>query len=149
MSLDDLYQEVILDHFRKPRCQGCLSAPDAAATLFNPLCGDQINLTVKSADNSIQAIAFAGHGCSISQASASMMAHLCQGKTLDEGRALIASFKQMMRGEKQGDDLPELGDAAALQGVRRFSAKAKCAMLCCEALEKCITSLAVEKSPEK
>jgi nitrogen fixation NifU-like protein len=139
MSLEDLYQEVILDHFRKPRCHACIAAPTQTATLYNPLCGDQIALTIKLDGNKVAEIGFGGQGCSISQASASMMSELCHGKTLAEIRELIESFRAMMRGEKHGEDLPQLGDAAALEGVRKFSARVKCAMLAWEAIEKCLS----------
>ena len=138
MSLDDLYQEVILDHFRKPRCQGCVSNPSGEATLFNPLCGDQISLSLKLEGEKIQDLGFTGHGCSISQASASMMADACRGKDVSIARSLGEDFKAMMRGEKKAEDLPDLGDAAALEGVRKFSARVKCALLAWEALEKCL-----------
>lgn len=138
MQLDNLYQEVILDHYKHPRCHGCLAHSNAQAALFNPLCGDQIQLTVTLQDNKLEEIGFSGHGCSISQASASMMSDLCKGKALPEVEALIASFRGLMRGEKSGDDAPELGDAVALEGVRKFSARVKCAMLAWEALEKCL-----------
>ena len=139
MSLEDLYQEVILDHFRNPRCHGCVSHATQTATLYNPLCGDQIALTIKLESGKVSEIGFGGQGCSISQASASMMSDLCKGKTLEEVRALIQSFRSMMRGEKHGEDLPQLGDAAALEGVRKFSARVKCAMLAWEAIEKCLS----------
>lgn len=138
MSLDDLYQEVLLDHFRNPRCHGCVSNPSGEATLYNPLCGDQIILTLKVGGEKIEDLAFGGHGCSISQASASMMAEACKGRSVDEVQALADKFRAMMRGEKEADDLPELGDVAALQGVRKFSARVKCALLAWEALEKCL-----------
>ena len=138
MSLDDLYQEVILDHFRKPRCQGCVANPSGEATLFNPLCGDQISLTVKLDGSKIQDLGFTGQGCSISQASASMMADVCRGKDIAGARSLGEGFRAMMRGEKSAESLPELGDAAALEGVRRFSARVKCALLAWEALDKCL-----------
>ncbi|NDC38323.1 MAG: SUF system NifU family Fe-S cluster assembly protein [Proteobacteria bacterium] len=138
MSLDDLYQEVLLDHFRNPRCHGCVTNPSGEATLVNPLCGDQVVLTVRVANNAIEDLAFGGHGCSISQASASMMAEACKGRPVVEARALADKFRALMRGEKQAEDLPELGDVAALQGVRKFSARVKCALLAWEALDKCL-----------
>lgn len=148
MQLDELYQEVILDHYKRPRCQGCLAASNAQASLYNPLCGDQIQLTVAldspdTGDQSsgiIRDLGFAGHGCSISQASASMMAEVCKGKSVSVAKNLIQHFRDLMRGARTGDDSPELGDAVALEGVRKFSARVKCAMLAWEALEKCLES---------
>ncbi len=147
MQLDDLYQEVILDHYKRPRCQGCLTASNAQALLFNPLCGDQIQLTIATSSGDpadmagmtqLANIGFSGHGCSISQASASMMAELCKGKSFPEVSKLIGEFRELMRGEKTAEQVPDLGDAVALEGVRKFSARVKCAMLAWEALEKCL-----------
>lgn len=146
MSLDELYQEVLLDHFRNPRCHGCVAHPSGEATLVNPLCGDQIVLTLKVVNETIEDLAFGGHGCSISQASASMMAEACKGRQVLEARNLGEKFRAMMRGEKEADDLPELGDVAALQGVRKFSARVKCALLAWEALDKCLEQSAAAKS---
>jgi nitrogen fixation NifU-like protein len=148
MQLDELYQEVILDHYKRPRCHGCLTSSNAQASLYNPLCGDQIQLTValdaqdaaEKASNTISDLGFAGHGCSISQASASMMAEVCKGKSVEEAKELIQHFRDLMRGARTGDESPELGDAVALEGVRKFSARVKCAMLAWEALEKCLES---------
>ena len=145
MDLEDLYQEVILDHYKHPRCQGCFSHPDASCALFNPLCGDQIDLCVNLQGKTVCDVGFCGHGCSISQASASMMSDLCKGKSLEEIEKLAGLFKALMRGEKASDQAQELGDAVALEGVRRFSARIKCAMLAWEALEKCIAQLKTKK----
>lgn len=137
MSLDELYQELLLDHFKHPRCQGCLADPSSHSHVFNPLCGDQIALTIKSDGRNLNDLAFTGHGCSISQASASMMAELCKGKTLQEARTLLDAFRSLMRGEEpQNKEL--LGDVLALEGVRKFSARIKCALLGWEALERCL-----------
>jgi nitrogen fixation protein NifU and related proteins len=138
MSLDELYQEVILDHYRNPRCRGSVETPSARCSLFNPLCGDQIEVTLTVQEGRISEIAFTGHGCSISQAAASMVSDLCKGKTVDGTMGLSTLFRQMMRGEKEGVQLSELGDAVALEGVRKFSARVKCAMLAWEAIEKCL-----------
>lgn len=164
MQLDDLYQEVILDHYKHPRCQGCLTASNAQALLFNPLCGDQIQLTLATqaesglqesasaggaAGEKITDIGFSGHGCSISQASASMMSELCKGKTKAQVRELIARFRELMRGEKTAEQAAELGDAVALEGVRKFSARVKCAMLAWEALEKCLEQQSTQQIQNK
>jgi nitrogen fixation protein NifU and related proteins len=141
MKLDEIYQEVILDHHKHPRCQGCIDCPDASCALRNPLCGDHIDLRVNVEDQKVSKIMFSGHGCAISQASASMMSDLCSGKTLEQVGNLAAYFRSMMRGEKSGEELEELGDAVALEGVKNFSARVKCAMLAWEALEKCVADL--------
>lgn len=139
--IDDLYQEVILDHHKHPRCYGCIACPDATCALRNPLCGDHVDLSVSVRDGHVTDIRFSGHGCAISQASASMMSDLCRGKPLALVGKLATYFKAMMRGEKNVEDVQELGDAIALEGVRKFSARVKCAMLAWEALERCMQDL--------
>jgi nitrogen fixation protein NifU and related proteins len=139
MILDDLYQDLILDHYKNPRCKGDLVNPDCQCALRNPLCGDSIELMVTIQDGGrIQEIRFSGHGCSISQAGASMMSDLCQGKSIAEIKDLCKTFRGMMKGEKSGDDIKVLGDAISLEGVRKFSARIKCALLAWDALEKCV-----------
>lgn len=136
--LDDVYQEVILDHYKNPRCQGVLINPDRKVDLHNPLCGDQISLTVKFSDDSIAQIAFTGHGCSISQATASLMAELLHGKTKDEARRLSALFRKMIKSEEAGTALDDLGDALALEGVKRHSARIKCALLAWDCIDRAL-----------
>jgi nitrogen fixation NifU-like protein len=135
MSLESLYQETILDHFRNPRHHGAIEGSKTAVHQENPSCGDQIDLQVLlDADGNIQDIRFTGHGCAISQASASMMTEVVFGKSEAETRALIEHFRAMIvKGEPPGD---ELGDLEALQGVRKFPTRVKCAMLAWGALEK-------------
>ena len=142
MELDELYQEVILDHFKKPRCRGRVLDPDSNVTLFNPLCGDSVDVSVRIQDGKIQEVKFDGSGCSISQASASIMSELCVGKSLADALKLSSLFSAMMRGEKSVDELEALGDAVVLEGVRKFSARVKCAALAWEALEKCLKAAA-------
>jgi nitrogen fixation NifU-like protein len=135
VSLDELYREVILDHYRKPRKQGRLEDPDAHADGQNPLCGDEISLDLAVEGDRVTDVRIAGQGCSISQASASMMAEAIAGKTFAEIAELAHRFKVMMEIEA-GDagldpDRPgaALGDLEALQGVRRFPVRIKCADL--------------------
>jgi len=141
MNLDELYQELILDHHRNPRGRGVLVAADATSSLFNPLCGDEVSIAVKHRDGRLGQIAFDGHGCSISQASASMMTELCQGRSLEEAHSLVQAFTRMMKGEADPAELERLGDAVALEGVQRFAARIKCAMLAWEAMEQCLAKL--------
>jgi nitrogen fixation NifU-like protein len=126
--LEELYQEIILDHYRRPRNKGTTAPADIAVKEFNPLCGDEIEVTARLVDGMIAEIKFAGHGCSISQASASIMTQKLTGKTVAEARELIASFQNMMRGE-----IPfggrEMGDLKALEGVLKFPVRVKCATL--------------------
>jgi nitrogen fixation NifU-like protein len=135
VSLDDLYREVILDHYRNPRRRGALEHPDAHADGQNPLCGDELSLDLALDGDRIADVRLQGRGCSISQASASMMAEAIAGKTIAEVESLIHRFKAMMEIEP-GDagidpDRPgaALGDLEALQGVRRFPVRIKCADL--------------------
>ena len=117
MNLDEVYQDIILDHYKSPRCKGVLLNPDRKVDLNNPLCGDQISLTLKFSGYIIVEIAFDGHGCSISQAAASIMSELLRGKTREEARRLSALFRKMIKSEVDGDALNDLGDALALEGV--------------------------------
>ncbi len=133
MALDDLYREVILDHYAHPRNRGRLDPSDVSVEGANPLCGDELALYLRLRDGRVEEARFEGRGCSISQASTSMMTEAITGKTLDEVRALVGRFKGMMRGETPGDDLGEL---LALAGVRKFPVRIKCATLSWVALEQ-------------
>lgn len=139
MSLDEVYQEVILDHYKTPRCQGVLINPDRKVDLHNPLCGDQISLTVKFSGDTIGEIAFTGHGCSISQATASIMAELLRGKSKAEASRLSKLFRSMIKSETSGDALEDLGDALALEGVKRHSARIKCALLAWDCIDRALS----------
>lgn len=134
MALDDLYREVILDHYSHPRNKGTMDDPDIKVEGANPLCGDELSIYVRLAGGKITDVKFVGRGCSISQASASMMTDQIKGKTLDEAKGLVGKFKAMMHGEPASED--ELGDLMALQGVRKFPVRIKCATLSWVALEQ-------------
>jgi len=136
MSLDEIYQDLILDHSKHPRCKGALTDADRSVELYNPLCGDKIELFVKLADDKVSEVAFTGHGCSISQATASLMAEHIKGKSIEEARDLAKIYRQMMRGEASEEELVKLGDVRALEGVRKFSARIKCALLACDCVDK-------------
>ena len=134
-SLDELYRQVILDHYRNPRHRGSLSGPHIHAEGLNPSCGDEFFLDLQIEDGVITDAAIQGQGCSISQASGSMMTDVIVGKTIDEAREATTTFKLMM-GIEEGDDPldPErpgavLGDLEALQGVKKFPVRIKCADL--------------------
>jgi nitrogen fixation NifU-like protein len=136
MALEELYREVILDHYRSPRNRGHLDAPDASAEGVNPLCGDEIHLELALEGDKVVAVAVEGQGCSISQASASMMTEAINGKTRAEIEDLTAKFRLMMSLDGDGDldldpDRPGevLGDLEALQGVRKYPVRIKCASL--------------------
>ena len=130
-GLDDLYQDIILDHFRSPRHQGALAHADLHGEGFNPFCGDQVDLTMALGDDGrITDVGFEGQGCSISQASASMLTVQLMGKSLDEAEALVQTFKGIMKGDELSEALEdELGEIASLQGVRQFPIRIKCALL--------------------
>lgn len=136
--LDDIYQELILDHYKHPRCQGVLIHPDRKIDLYNPLCGDQISLMVKFLGDQISQIAFTGHGCSISQAAASLMSELLMGKSKAEAQRLSALFRRMIKSEESGAALEQLGDALALEGVKRHSARIKCALLAWDCVDRAL-----------
>ena len=130
-----LYQEMILDHYRRPRTKGTLANADASVEMKNPLCGDEINLQVAFADGSVSDLKFSGRGCSISQASASMMTQLVKGKRKEEIDAIRKQFRELMLGDSSAADDPQLGSLRALSGVARFPARVKCALLAWNALE--------------
>ncbi|MBW3665990.1 MAG: SUF system NifU family Fe-S cluster assembly protein [Actinobacteria bacterium] len=136
MALEDLYREVILDHYRNPRNRGRLERPDASASGVNPLCGDELAIELALRDGVVSDVAIESQGCSISQSSASMMTEAIKGKSIEEIKALVSKFRKMMsldEGEDAGFD-PErpgavLGDIEALQGVRQYPVRIKCAAL--------------------
>ncbi len=146
MNLDEVYQELLLDHYKSPRCKGVLLNPDGKVDLHNPLCGDQISLTVKFSNDEIANIAFTGHGCSISQAAASMMSELLQGKSKLEAQRLSALFRRMIRSEIDGAALNDLGDAIALEGVKKHSARIKCALLAWDCIDRLLSDPATSGS---
>lgn len=137
-SLSQLYQEVILDHYRKPRNKGDLEDVTHTVTMSNPLCGDIIDLLIRVQGGRIADIGFKGKGCSISQASASMMTDRLKGKTVDEALALTGTFKEMLHGDEAAADDVELGDLQALKGVSKFPVRVKCALLAWNCLEELV-----------
>ena len=133
-GLEDLYREIILDHYRTPRNRGELPTPPAVSALgHNPLCGDEIEVFLQVTDGVVDDVKVGGQGCSISQSSASMMSQAVKGKSLAEVRALVRRFKGMMSIDEVDDDETEvevkLGDLEALQGVVKFPVRIKCATL--------------------
>ena len=158
-DLEDLYREIVLDHYRSPRNRGELESPPAHRVEgFNPLCGDEVVLTVLVEDGKLADIKIAVSGCSISQSSASLMSGAVKGKDLDEVRQLIHTFKGMMSiheallgkdgevEEPEAIDLNELGELAALQGVVKFPVRIKCATLSWNALAQGLDEVAAEAS---
>jgi len=151
-GLEDLYREIILDHYRAPRNRGELPVPPAHRVEgFNPLCGDEVVLFIEVDDGVVSDVRTAGQGCSISQASTSMMSAAVKGKPVDEARTLIRAFKALMSihesqldgsgpdGDGDQGEVPDdvrLGDLEALQGVVKFPVRIKCATLAWNTLQQ-------------
>jgi nitrogen fixation NifU-like protein len=145
-NLDELYREIILDHYRSPRNRGELASPPAVRVEgFNPLCGDEVTVFLDVRDGVLVDIKITGRGCSISQSSSSLMSAAVKGKSLDQVRDVIANFKAMMMvhastlerpDEPVEVDLRKVGELAALQGVVRFPVRIKCATLAWNALSQ-------------
>jgi nitrogen fixation protein NifU and related proteins len=130
-GLEDLYREIILDHYKSPRNRGTLEPPAVRTEGHNPLCGDEIEVYIAVENDIVSDIKISGQGCSISQSSASMMSAAIKGKPIAEVRALIHRFKHMMSIEdvEEPDTSAPLGDLEALQGVVKFPVRIKCAVL--------------------
>lgn len=159
-GLEDLYREIILDHYRNPRNRGELEVPPAHRTEgFNPLCGDEVVVFVEVTDGRVSEIRIAGQGCSISQSSASMMTSAVRGKTIGEVAELTRAFKAMMSiheagleggegadtdGANTDGEAPEvpLGDLEALRGVVKFPVRIKCATLSWNTLAQALDEVA-------
>jgi nitrogen fixation NifU-like protein len=137
-----LYQEVILDHNRKPRNWGTLAAPTHQAEGVNPLCGDRLQLQIELADDAVRAIAFEGESCAICKASASMMTTVVKGKTRRDAEMLIQQFRDMATGKLDtGKDQHQLGRLTVFAGVRDLPTRVKCAILPWHTLHAAINSL--------
>ena len=135
-QLDELYRDVILDHFRSPRNVGELSGADVHAEGNNPLCGDQIAFWLKlNGRQCIEQARFVGKGCAISQATGSMLTEQLKGKTLDDALRLIHAMRGLMQGQEP-DAAVDLGDLESLTGVRKFPVRVKCAALSWNVVEQ-------------
>lgn len=129
-DLDELYEAIILDHYRNPRNTAPVESPDIDLEVNNPFCGDEFQIQLKIEDDAVSQVGITGRGCAISQASASLLAELVEGKTSSEVRASVSAFRRLLKGEEVSDDEKEmLGDIEALSGVRRFPIRIKCALL--------------------
>jgi nitrogen fixation NifU-like protein len=170
-DLEELYREIILDHYRSPRNRGELDSPPAHRVEgFNPLCGDEVVVSMMVEDGKLADLKIAGSGCSISQSSASLMSAAVKGKPVGEVRRLINTFKGMMSiheaslegdghpesngtggaevvaGEPEEIDLDKLGELAALQGVVKFPVRIKCATLSWNALAQGLDEVGAQAS---
>ena len=135
MAFDDLYQEIILDHYRNPRNTADLSYISEENVHENPSCGDSVKLHAVVKNGLVEKVEFEGRGCAISVASASMMTELLAGSTVEEALSRIKRFQDIMRGEHAAEELEEWGEIAALEGVVSFPLRIKCATLSWHALE--------------
>ncbi|MBN1466189.1 SUF system NifU family Fe-S cluster assembly protein [candidate division KSB1 bacterium] len=137
MDLDDLYQEIILEHYKEPKNQGTVADANVHVEGRNPFCGDEIKLTMLVQEGIVQDIKFTGSGCAISQSSASVMTEHIKGKRVEEVKKLFEEFGHLVRGEEhmheQIDDMDEL---SAFQGVSAFPTRVKCAMLAWNAMKE-------------
>ena len=137
IELDELYREIILDHYRSPRNRGSLEQPTATGEGDNPLCGDEVRVDLDIRDGRVFDVRFEANGCSISQASASMMTEAVKGLSLEEVDSLFETFKGMMYSAGEVD-VEALGDLEALQGVRKFPVRVKCATLAWNTLQEAL-----------
>jgi nitrogen fixation protein NifU and related proteins len=144
VAVDELYKEVILDHYKSPRNKR--SIPEATVTRRknNPLCGDDIALHAQLAEDVVVEVAFEGQGCSISQASASMLTEAVKGRTLEDAATLAAAFRSMMEGSVDPDE-DEFGDLVALKGVVKYPVRIKCAVLAWDVLQEALEDQAARR----
>lgn len=136
-NLDQLYRQVIMDHYKNPRNKGALEGDHLTVDMNNPTCGDRIQIQLQVEDGIVQEAKFDGEGCSISLSSASMMTQAIKGKSVDEAVQMSHVFSDIMQGKDISEEMEEeLGDIQALQGVSKFPARIKCATLPWKAMEK-------------
>lgn len=135
-NLDQLYRQVIMDHYKNPRNKGVIEDGALTINMNNPTCGDRIQLTLKVEDGKIESAKFDGEGCSISLASASMMTQAVKGLAVEDAVKLAKIFYDMMLGNEYDDESYDLGDIEALSGVSKFPARIKCATLAWKAMEQ-------------
>ena len=136
MDFDELYQEIILDHYKHPRHKCDLSHIPEEHRHENPICGDSLKLEVLVNSHGIDRVCFDGDGCAISIASASMMSELLNGKSLSEAKEFVEAFIKVMQGESSAEILTDWGDLASLSGVTQFPLRVKCATLAWHALKE-------------
>ena len=140
MNIEELYQEIILDHSKRPRNFGSLADATVSVKGDNPSCGDEVELSVKLTPDAIEALKFTGHGCAICMASASLMTTKMRGKPRTEGQATIKAFRHMLTAPDPGEAPSTFGDLLVFSAVRRFPQRVKCAMLAWRALEQALSA---------
>ncbi len=138
IDLDDLYRDVILDHYRRPRNRGARADANVSAEGFNPSCGDEIQLSVAFDQGQLNGLAFAGSGCSISQSSASMMTEAITGRSLNAARDMSRHVQQMLTDDSFDLDAVDIGDLEALSGVAKFPVRIKCGLLAWKVLDQAL-----------
>jgi nitrogen fixation protein NifU and related proteins len=139
LAIDDIYKEVILDHYKTPRNKRDLPGATVSCSANNPLCGDEITVLATIEDDKVLDLAFQGAGCSISQSSASMMTESVAGSTVEVALALASDFRGMMAGEVEPDE-DRFGDLVALKGVVKYPIRIKCAVLAWDVLQDALGS---------
>jgi nitrogen fixation NifU-like protein len=131
--MDSMYREIIVDHYKHPQHRGLLDDFDAEIHHVNPTCGDEVTLRLRVADGTVKDVGWVGEGCSISQASTSVMSELVVGRPVDEALAMQEKFLRLMQSQGQAElsdeEADELGDAVAFEGVSKYPARVKCALL--------------------
>lgn len=137
-GIASLYQELIIEHYKHPRNRGTIAAPDVAVQLSNPTCGDEVTLQLSFQDDVVADVKFEGQGCSISQASLSMMTQLAKGRTREEIAKVAERFNEMLRGDATAAKDKQLGDLRALAGVSRYPVRVRCALLGWDALAEAL-----------
>jgi nitrogen fixation NifU-like protein len=138
VALDDMYKEVILDHYKNPRNKHDMPDAELHGSRNNPLCGDEITVFVHEDGDTVAAVSFLGQGCSISQSSASMMTQAVTGKPVADAERMIAEFRGMMAGEVDPSE-DEFGDLVALKGVVKYPIRIKCAVLAWDVLQAALS----------
>lgn len=133
IPMDSMYREIIVDHYKHPQHRGLLDDFDAEIHHVNPTCGDEVTLRLRVADGTVKDVGWVGEGCSISQASTSVMSELVVGRPVDEALAMQEKFLRLMQSQGQAElsdeEADELGDAVAFEGVSKYPARVKCALL--------------------
>ncbi len=140
-GIDDLYQDILVEHYKRPRHYKLLEDPELMSEGFNPFCGDRVIFTARLDDTGrISGVGFTGQGCAISQASASMMTDVLQGLTLEEVGDVVGRFRAMMQGKELSDtEKDAMKDLVVLEGVKQFPVRIKCALLAWSTLQDALT----------
>ena len=129
-DMDELYEAIILDHYRSPRNTETIDEPDIDIEVNNPFCGDEFHIQIKVEDDAVSQVGITGRGCAISQASASLLAELVEGKSASEVESSVDAVRRLLKGEEITEaEADILGDIEALGGVRKFPVRSKCALL--------------------